>query len=307
MTATIIDGKALAEELRANIAEELEVLRLSGVSPGLATVLVGEDFAAAAYERHLRRLAEALGYHYANEHLPDDVVTADVLAAIGRFNLDDRVTGILVLHPLPAHVPAEQVSEAVDPLKDIEATHSSNLGLLALGRPRFVPSTPASCFYLLDAYARSRGDDPATFLTGRTVVVIGRSNNVGKPAQWLAQQRHATVIGCHSRTRDLGSFTRQAEVLIVAAGVRALVTGDMVSDGVIAVDVGIHPVKDEATGKTRMTGDIEYDSVAARAEAITPVPGGVGPVTDVWLIGNALVAAARSAKVETRFGRQLAG
>ena len=236
---------------------------------------------------------------------PLTVELPDVLATIGKVNADPRVTGVLVLRPLPAHLPEAVVNATVDPRKDIEGQHPENAGLLALGRPRFVPSTPASCFYLLDAYAQSTGAEPATFYEGRTVVVVGRSTSVGKPAQWLALERHATVIAAHSRTAAAGRLaeaTSQADILIVAAGRPGLVTGDMVREGVIAVDVGFHAVPDPVTGATRFTGDLDFDSVAAKAEAITPVPGGVGPITDVWLVGNTLVAAAIAAHVEPRFG-----
>jgi len=303
--AHVIDGNAIAGHLRRSIEEELKVLRMSEVKPGLATVLVGEDYAAQAYERHVRRLSEALEYRYESQPLPADVELAEVTATIGKLNADPRITGILVLHPLPAHIPEAVVNSAIDPSKDIEAVHPHNTGLLAQGRPRFLPSTPASVYYLLDSYVRESGHDPATYYSGKTIVVVGRSNSVGKPAQWLGLQRDATVIACHSRTHAAGrlaEFTRLADILIVAAGVRALVTGDMVSEGVVAVDVGIHAVRDEATGKTRMTGDLDFDSVAAKAEAITPVPGGVGPITDVWLVGNALMAAAIAQRVEPRFG-----
>jgi methylenetetrahydrofolate dehydrogenase (NADP+)/methenyltetrahydrofolate cyclohydrolase len=298
----VIDGNAIAERLRQRIAEELQVLRLSEIRPGLATVLIGESFDATAYERHVRRLAESLEYRYVCEHLPDDVELPDVIATIGKLNADPRITGILVLHPLPAHVPEAEVNSALDPLKDVEAVHPLNTGLLAQGRPRFLPSTPASCFYLLDEYADSAGYGHEAFYEGRTLVVVGRSNSVGKPAQMLGLQRNATVVTCHSRTKRLEDHTRQADILIVAAGVRELVTGDMVKEGVVAVDVGIHAVKDPESGKTRMVGDLHFDSVAERAEAITPVPGGVGPITDVWLVGNALMAAAISHRMEPRFG-----
>lgn len=305
MGATVIDGNAVAEQLHVQIEDELRVLRLSAVTPGLATVMVGEPFDAQAYEKHVRRLAEGLEYRYVSERLPADAELADVIATIGKLNADPRVTGILVLLPLPAHVPEAAVNGSLEPTKDIEAVHPLNAGLLAQGQPRFLPSTPASCFYLLDSYARTQGHDPATYYSGRTLVVVGRSNSVGKPAQWLGLQRDATVITCHSRTAAAGrlaEFTRQADILIVAAGVQGLVTGDMVRDGVIAVDVGIHAVKDEGTGKTRMMGDLDFESVAARAEAITPVPGGVGPITDVWLVGNTFAAAAMAERVEPRFG-----
>ncbi|MBI3647307.1 MAG: bifunctional 5,10-methylene-tetrahydrofolate dehydrogenase/5,10-methylene-tetrahydrofolate cyclohydrolase [Actinobacteria bacterium] len=300
--AHVIDGNALAKELHASIEDELRELRASGVHPGLATVLVGDDYAAKAYERHLRSVAEGLEYRYVCEHLSDYVELADVLATVGKLNADPRVTGILLLRPFPSHLPEAQVNAALDPMKDVEAAHPLNAGLLALGQPRFIPSTPASCFHALDAYARSRGFDPSKFLEGRTLVVVGRSSSVGKPAQWLGLQRHATVVACHSRTRDLGAITRLADVLIVSVGVPALVTGDMVSEGVIALDVGINAVKDHSTGKILMVGDVDFDGVEAKAEAITPVPGGIGPITDVWLVGNVLAAAAMAARVEPRFG-----
>jgi methylenetetrahydrofolate dehydrogenase (NADP+) / methenyltetrahydrofolate cyclohydrolase len=300
--ATVIDGNALAEQLSEHVHEELRQLKISGSLPGLATILVGDDPAAMAYERHVRRLADRLECRYANEHLPGDAEVADVLAVVGKLNADPRITGILVLRPLPAAISEPLVYRALDPYKDVEAIHPENAGLLAQGRPRFVPSTPASCFYLLDSYLRSTGRAPESFYPGRALVVVGRSDSVGKPAAALGLQRHATVIVCHSRTSDLATFTTQADILIVAAGVAGLVKGDMVRDGVIAVDVGIDPIEDPETGKVRFVGDIEFESVAAKAEAITPVPGGVGPITDVWLIGNAVSAAAAALRVEPRFG-----
>jgi methylenetetrahydrofolate dehydrogenase (NADP+)/methenyltetrahydrofolate cyclohydrolase len=308
MTPTVvIDGNAIAEELRTHVDEELQVLRLSEVRPGLATVLAGEEPGALAYERHVRRLAEGLDYHYVHERLPDDVEVADMLATIGKLNADPRVTGVLVLRPLPPHLPEAEINAIVDPRKDIEGQHPENAGLLALGRPRFVPSTPASCFYLLDWYVRSIGEDPSSYYAGKTLVVVGRSSSVGKPAQWLGLERDATVIACHSRTAKAGrlaEFTCQADILLVAAGVPGLVDGDMVREGVIAVDVGFHVIPDGAGG-TKMVGDLDYDSVAAKAAAITPVPGGVGPITDVWLVGNSLAAAALAARIEPRFGSTL--
>jgi len=299
VTAISIDGKALAARLRATIDEELQVLRMSEVDPGLATVLVGDDPAAAAYERHLRRLAEGLGYHYVCERLPGDVETADALATIGKLNADPRVTGILVLRPLPVHLDEADLDATVDPRKDIEAAHPLNAGLLALGKPRFLPSTPASCFYALDAYLESTGRVPATYYPGAVIAVVGRSSSVGKPAQWLGLQRHATVIACHSRTHAAGrlaELTRLADVVLVAAGVPALVTADMVRPGAIVLDVGFHQLDDG-----RIVGDVD-EGVAEVAEAITPVPGGIGPITDVWLVGNTLAAAAIARQVEPRFG-----
>jgi methylenetetrahydrofolate dehydrogenase (NADP+)/methenyltetrahydrofolate cyclohydrolase len=302
MAATVIDGNALAAELSDRVGRDLEQLKVTGSVPGLATVLVGDDPAAAAYERHVTRLAERLGCEYTNERLPIGSEVADVLAVVGKLNADPRVTGILVLRPMPKGIAEPPINAALDPYKDVEAVHPENAGLLAQGRPRFVPSTPASCYYLLDAYLRSTDREPVAFYPGKTLVVVGRSDSVGKPAASLGLQRNATVVTCHSQTADLGAFTRQADVLIVAAGVAGLVGGDMVKEGVIAIDVGIDPVEDPETGKVTFVGDIDFDSVAAKAEAITPVPGGVGPVTDVWLIGNAVSAAAAALRVEPRFG-----
>ncbi len=294
MDATIIDGSAVSTRLRSRLERELATVRRSGGAPGLASFVVGDDYAAHAYERRLRKLADSVGCRFQAEQLPADIEPADALATIGKLNADPRVTGILVLRPLPPQLSEVQLYATLDPLKDVEAVHPVNAGLLARGTPRFVPSTPASCFWLLDDYFRRVERDPLTGLRGATVVVVGRSHNVGRPAVWLALDRGAVVIDCDehaSAAGRLGEFTRQADVLIVAAGVPGLVTGDMVGDGVIAIDVGINAVPDLATGGVRLVGDLDFDSVATRAEALTPVPGGVGPVTDVWLVRNAVLGA----------------
>ncbi|HEX6230313.1 MAG TPA: tetrahydrofolate dehydrogenase/cyclohydrolase catalytic domain-containing protein [Actinomycetota bacterium] len=303
MSARVIDGNALADELHARLAEEVRDLRSVGVRPGLATLLVGEDYPAQAYERRVRRLADELDCHYVSERLPPDAELADVLATLGRLNADPRITGILVLRPLPPQVPEVELYRILDPAKDIEAVTPVNAGLLAQGRPRFVPSTPASCFHLLDAYVRSTGRDPEVFYDGLNLVLVGRSNNVGKPAVWLGLQRNATVISAHHHTHlagRLADFTLLADILIVAVGVAGLVTGDMVREGVIAVDVGINPVRDEESGRIRLVGDLHVESVAARAEAVSPVPGGVGPITDIWLLHNTVRAATMSAGLGPR-------
>jgi len=294
MTAIVIDGRKLADELRSRIVKEVAVARESDITPGLATVVVGDDYATSVYERRLRQLAEAVGCRYACERMPADVDAADARATVGKLNADPRISGILIMRPLPPHIPEVDLYRILDPAKDIEAVHAFNAGLLAQGLPRFVPSTPAACFYLLDSYCRSVGADRSTFYDGKTVVIVGRSNNVGKLALWLALERNATVVSCDKHTHDAGMlahFTRQADILIVAAGVPSLITGNMVKDGVIAVDVGINAVTNPATGKTHMVGDIDTGDVAKRAEAVTPVPGGVGPLTDVWLVHNAVRAA----------------
>ncbi|HSK16212.1 MAG TPA: bifunctional 5,10-methylenetetrahydrofolate dehydrogenase/5,10-methenyltetrahydrofolate cyclohydrolase [Gaiellaceae bacterium] len=305
MSAHVIDGNALADELRAQVEAHVRELAATDVRPGLATVLAGDDYAAQAYERRLRRVAEELGCRYASETLSPDVEAAEALAVVGKLNADPRVSGILILRPLPAQVPEERLYRMLDPLKDVEAVHPENAGLLALGEPRYVPSTPASVFYLLDRYVKDSGRDPETFYNGLDLVLVGRSNNVGKPALWLGLARGATVVSCHSFTSEAGRLaghTLRADVLVVAAGVPGLVTGDMVKEGAIVVDVGINPVEDPETGKVRLVGDLDFESVAARAEAVTPVPGGVGPITDVWLLRNTATAAELAAGPEGRGG-----
>lgn len=295
MGARVIDGRALAEELKLRVISEVEELAAGGVRPGLATVLVGEDYAARAYERRVRKLAGELGCRYTCERLPEEAEEADVLAVVGKLNADPRVSGILVLRPLPERVSEPAVYRMLDPLKDIEAVHPVNAGLLALGRPRYVPSTPAACFYLLDRYLKLSGRDPEEYYRSSTVVVVGRSNNVGKPAVSLGFARGATVISCDVNTYRAGRLREQtvrADVLIVAAGVAGLIDESYVREGVIAVDVGINPVADpEGGGRTILVGDLDFQSVARKAEALTPVPGGVGPITDVWLLKNTAAAA----------------
>ena len=291
---TIIDGRRLADELREKAELEIAALGRERLSPGLATVLTGDDYAAQAYERRLRRIADELGCRYVSETLPADVEEADMLALVGKLNADPRVSGILILRPIPRQVSEAQVYRTLHPLKDVEALHPENAGLLALGQPRFTPSTPASAFYLLDRYVEETGRRPSTFYNGLELVLVGRSNNVGKPAMWLGLARNATVSSCHQFTTQAGRLTdhtRRADILMVAAGVPKLINGSMVKDGVIAVDVGINAMPDPETGKTRLVGDLDFESVAAKAEAITPVPGGVGPITDVWLLRNTIRAA----------------
>ena len=292
--AHVIDGETLAAELREQVEESFRRLVDSRVRPGLATVLVGEDYAAQAYERRLRRVAEELGCHYTSELLAGDVEQADALAVIGKLNADPRISGILILRPIPPQISEAEIYRTLDPLKDIEAVHPDNAGLLALGTPRYVPSTPASVFYMLDRYVEDSGRDPKTFYNGLDLVLVGRSNNVGKPALWLGLARNATVISAHAYTSQAGRLrdhTSRADILVVAAGVPRVVTGEMVKEGAIAIDVGINAVEDEATGKTRLVGDLDFESVAERAGAVSPVPGGVGPITDVWLLRNTIEAA----------------
>ena len=301
MGAHVIDGRGLAAELEGEVAAEVAELRGGGVVPGLATVLVGSPAEAELYERRVRSLAGELGYRYACERLPADAEEAEVIATVGKLKADPRVSGILVLKPLPDHVSEAAVYRALDPLKDIEAVHPANAGLLALGRPRYVPSTPAAAFHMLDRYLVGSGRDPAEFYPRSSVVFVGRSNNVGKPAVSLGFSRNATVISCDEHAYNAGrlaEFTTQADVLVVAAGVPGLIKGEHVREGVIAVDIGINQVRDPRTGKQGFVGDLDFSGVAARAEALSPVPGGVGPITDVWLLKNTADAARISARAE---------
>jgi methylenetetrahydrofolate dehydrogenase (NADP+) / methenyltetrahydrofolate cyclohydrolase len=295
--AHVIDGRGYAEDLYEQVADAVERLAERDVQPGLATLIIGENYPAHAYERRVRRLATRLGCHYVREHLPADIEEAEAVAAVGKLAADPRVSGILILRPLPPHISEVALYRALDPLKDIEAVHPVNAGLLALRRPRFVPSTPAAVFYMLDNYFAGTGRDPADVYAGSTIVVIGRSANVGTPASLLGLERNATVISCDEHTHRAGllyDYTARADILIVAAGVPGLVTGEHVKDGVIAIDVGINAIEDPIDGTVRLVGDLDFASVAAKAEAVSPVPGGVGPITDVWLLANTLWAATLS-------------
>ena len=301
MGAHVIDGRGLAAELKERLAAEVADFMEAGVVPGLATVLVGSPAEAEAYERRVRKLAGELGYRYACERLPIDAEEAEVIATVGKLKSDPRVSGILVLKPLPDHVSEAAVYRALDPLKDIEAVHPVNAGLLALGRPRYVPSTPAAAFHMLDRYLVGSGRDPAEFYPSSNVVFVGRSNNVGKPAVSLGFLRNATVISCDEHAYNAGrlaEFTKQADVLIVAAGVPELIKKEHVREGVIAIDVGINSRRDPHTGKESFVGDLDFAGVATMAEALSPVPGGVGPITDVWLLKNTAAAARVSTRAE---------
>jgi methylenetetrahydrofolate dehydrogenase (NADP+)/methenyltetrahydrofolate cyclohydrolase len=297
MTANIIDGLRIADTLKREVALEARQLTADEIDCGLATVLVGNDPASAAYERRLQRIAADLGIRHRSVTLAGHSSQPEVLAAIGRLNADPAINGILVLRPLPRQLSDAAVFGAISPLKDIEALHPENAGLLALGMPRYVPSTAAAAFYLLDRWLDDAGEDRVAFYHRSLIVVVGRSNNVGKPALLLAYERQATAESVDewaSATGQLGFHTRRADVLIVAAGVPGLIRSEHIREGAVVVDVGINALSDPATGEPRIVGDVAFEEVACRARAITPVPGGVGPVTDVCLLRNA-VAAARNA------------
>jgi methylenetetrahydrofolate dehydrogenase (NADP+)/methenyltetrahydrofolate cyclohydrolase len=289
--ATVIDGRAYAAELRERVGGELA--RLPGGAAGIATILIGDDYAAAVYQRRIDTHAREVGMASRMVQMPADSTLGQVVGKIAELDVDAEVSGILVLRPLPAHLPEARIFRALPTLKDIEAQNPENAGLLALGMPRFVPSTAGAAFHMLDRYMLQSGRDPALAYDGINLVLVGRSNNVGKPAAILGLARNATVISAHKHTSDAGRLaehTITADVLLVAAGVPGLITGDMIRQGAIVVDIGINAVP-QPDGKVRLVGDVEFNSVAARAEAISPVPGGVGPITDLWVLHNAIIAA----------------
>jgi methylenetetrahydrofolate dehydrogenase (NADP+) / methenyltetrahydrofolate cyclohydrolase len=286
----LIDGAAYAEDLRSSLLDELSALPDGA---GIATLLIGEDLAAQVYQRRIDRHAQELGVYSRPEVLPGDATLGQVVGKIAELDADPRVSGILVLRPLPAHLEEARVFSVLPVLKDVEAQHPVNAGLLSLGMPRFVPSTPAAAFHMLDRYTASIGRDPEVAYDGLDLVLVGRSNNVGKPAAILGLQRNATVISCHRHTFDAGRLsehTLAAEILIVAVGVPGLVTGEMVREGSIVIDIGINALRDD-DGSVRLVGDVDTASVEPVAEAVSPVPGGVGPITDMWLLRNTIDAA----------------
>ncbi len=286
----LIDGAVYAEELRASLLGELAGLPDGA---GIATLLIGEDLAAQVYQRRIDRHARELGVYSRPELLPGDATLGHVVGKIAELDADPQVSGILVLRPLPAHLEEARVFSVLPVLKDVEAQHPVNAGLLSLGMPRFVPSTPAAAFHMLDRYTASIGRDPEIAYDGLDLVLVGRSNNVGKPAAILGLQRNATVISCHRHTFDAGRLsehTLAADILIVAVGVPGLVTGEMVREGSIVIDIGINALRDD-DGSVRLVGDVDTASVEPIAEAVSPVPGGVGPITDMWLLRNTIDAA----------------
>jgi methylenetetrahydrofolate dehydrogenase (NADP+)/methenyltetrahydrofolate cyclohydrolase len=286
----LINGTAYAEELRVALLDELAGLPDGA---GIATLLIGEDLAAQVYQRRIDRHARELGVYSRPELLPADATLGQVVGKIAELDADPQVSGILVLRPLPAHLEEARIFSVLPVLKDVEAQHPVNAGLLSLGMPRFVPSTPAAAFHMLDRYTASVGRDPEIAYDGLDLVLVGRSNNVGKPAAILGLQRNATVISCHRHTADAGRLrehTIDAEILIVAAGVPGLITGEMVREGAIVIDIGINALRQD-DGSVRLVGDVDTVSVEPIAEAVSPVPGGVGPITDMWLLRNTIDAA----------------
>ena len=275
--ATILDGKALSAQCKETIRKEVEELAAKGCRPGMAVVLVGENPASKVYVRNKEKDCQECGIYSAMYHLPEETSEKELLELLDTLNHDASIHGILVQLPLPKQINSQRVIEAIDPQKDVDAFHPTNVGYLTQGMPRFAPCTPAGIVKLMEAYKI----DPA----GKHCVVIGRSNIVGKPMALLLLQKNGTVTICHSGTKDLKAQTLQADILISAVGKTGFVTEDMVKDGAVVIDVAMN-----CNAEGKLCGDVDYAAVSQKASAITPVPGGVGPMTRVMLLENTLTA-----------------
>ncbi|MNX33166.1 Bifunctional protein FolD protein [compost metagenome] len=283
MTAQLIDGNALAKTIRAEVSGRTAALKARGVNPALSIILVGSDPASQVYTKHKVNDSTETGLSATLETYPADLSEADLLARIRALNDDPKVHGILVQLPLPKHMDSQKVIETISPAKDVDGFHVASAGALMTGAPGFWPCTPHGCMKMLE----SIGYD----LRGKHAVVIGRSNIVGKPMAMMLLAKSATVTICHSATKDLGALTRQADVVVAAVGKLDLLTADMVKPGAVVIDVGMNR---KADGK--LAGDVDFDGVKEVAGWITPVPGGVGPMTRAMLLVNTLEAAERAAK-----------
>ena len=292
MTAELIDGKAIAAAMRAELKTQIDALAERGVVPGLAVILVGDDPASASYVRAKEKACGELGMASFNHTLAPETTQAELLDVIGRCNADPRVHGILVQLPLPKHIDEHAVMPAIDPEKDVDGFHPVNIGRMVAGQPCFLPCTPHGIIQLL-----LRSGVP---LEGAEVVVVGRSNIVGKPvANMLIQKSptgNATVTVCHTRTRDLAAHVRRADIIIAAAGRAHTITADMVKDGAVVIDVGVNRIDDPSKPRGyRLVGDVDFEPVRQKARLITPVPGGVGPMTITMLLYNTVASARQKA------------
>ena len=278
--ATIIDGKAIAAKIRAELKTSVAELAVKGIVPGLAVVLVGEDPASKVYVSMKEKACADVGI-FSDEHkLSVETSEKELLELIARLNVDPKIHGILVQLPLPKQINTEKVLEAISPDKDVDGFHPYNVGRLMVGKPTFQPCTPYGVMVML----KEIGFD----LTGKNVVVVGRSNIVGKPVAMMCLQQHATVTVCHSRTKNLAEVVRGADVVIAAVGVPEMIKGEWIKEGAVVIDVGVNRV-----GEKKLVGDVEYAAAAERASAITPVPGGVGPMTITMLLFNTVESAKR--------------
>ena len=281
--AILIDGKKTSADIRERIKSDVaSFITETGVTPGLAVVIVGDDPASAVYVRNKHKACIDVGMYSEVHRLPAETTEEELLALIAQMNEDEKLHGILVQLPLPRHIDEKKVIDAISPKKDVDAFHPQNVGKIMIGDYDFLPCTPAGVMALLDTYGIE--------IAGKECVVIGRSNIVGKPQSLLLLERNGTVTVCHSKTKDLASVTRRADILVAAVGRARFVTADMVKEGATVIDVGINRLDD---GK--LVGDVDFDAVEKIAYAITPVPGGVGPMTITMLLRNTLTAARKAA------------
>ncbi len=287
MTAQLIDGNALSTQLRADVAQRAAALKTRGITPGLAVVLVGDSQASQVYVRNKVKACQDNGLHSVLEQYPATFSEAELLGRVDALNRDPAIHGILVQLPLPAHIDAQKVIEAISPDKDVDGFHVASAGALMVGQPGFWPCTPYGCMKMLESLDGGKGYD----LRGKHAVVIGRSNIVGKPMALMLLQKNATVTICHSATANLKAMTLQADVIIAAVGKRKVLTADMVKPGAVVIDVGMNR-NDEG----KLCGDVDFAAVKEVAGYITPVPGGVGPMTITMLLVNTLEAAERAAR-----------
>ena len=283
MPAQLLDGNALSKKIRSEIAARSAIATAKGVRPGLAVIVVGDNPASQVYVRNKVKACEEVGFHSVLESYSAELGEDELLARIATLNADPSIHGILVQLPLPEHIASERVLEAISPCKDVDGFHVANAGALMVGQPEFIPCTPYGCMKILESI-----DYP---IRGARAVVVGASNIVGKPMALLLLQAGATVTICNSKTRDLAHHTKEADILVVATGKPKMITGDMVKTGAVVIDVGINRLPD---GK--LCGDIDFDTAKYIAGWITPVPGGVGPMTITMLLMNTLEAAEKAAK-----------
>ena len=285
MGARIIDGTAVAAKRRTLVTERVAELKAQGVTPGLAVVIVGENPASQVYVRMKQKDCDEVGFYSEKHALPAETSQEQLLALVSELNARDDIDGVLVQLPLPSHIDEDTVLDAIDPAKDVDGFHPLNVGRMLIGKDTYLPCTPHGCIVLLE--------EAGVDLTGKEAVVLGRSNIVGKPVAILLLEKHATVTICHSRTKDLPGVVRRADVLVVGIGRPEMVKGDWIKPGAVVIDVGINRLDDG-----RLVGDVDFDSASEVASAITPVPGGVGPMTRAMLLENTLTAAIRHAGLE---------
>jgi len=290
MTARLLDGKAISQTMRAELRQRCAELAANGTRPGLGVVLVGNDPASRSYVSAKEKACTEVGLYSSEVNLPSDASPERILDAVRDFNYDEKIHGILVQLPLPDHSIEQDVIETIDPRKDVDGFHPLNIGRMLLGQPAFLPCTPHGILHIL-----RRSDIQ---VSGAHVVIVGRSHIVGRPLANLLSLKSewgdATVTMCHTRTRDIGSFTRQADIVVAAAGRPGTITADMIREGAVVIDVGVNRVEDASRPRGyRLVGDVDFETVAQKASAITPVPGGVGPMTITMLLYNTVEAASR--------------